>query len=223
MTSPVFGFLTQKGGGAKTTTSVNFAHWLAASYPDKNVALLDTCNSHHAVNWEEGRKNNALDPLFYVDYMAVPHLIGRRIKELQEKFDYVVIDGKPDIDVSMQAAASLCDVIVIPVKPGKPDVDSAAATASYLLGAPTKSNLKTVFLLTAWKSQTSNGRSMVEALHAVNAAVQLPIIGAVIEDRTVWPSSISVGSTVFEQEPNGPAATEANAAFNEIMEHLHHD
>lgn len=216
--SYVIGLIQAKGGGAKTTTADTLALWLALTYPDKRIGLLDTCKEHHSTDWIVSREENGYPELLEFDATPSPALVGRKLKKMMTECDIIVVDGKPDIDEMMQNTVALCDTIIIPVKPSKPDLASAIRTASYLLSAPTKPDARIAFLRTAWTSTHAIAKIINDGLIAANAEVGLPIIETIIEARTAWVTSIGVGSTVHEWEPNGTAAQEATKAFIEIME-----
>lgn len=224
------GVLTEKGGGGKTMISINLAGWLRLSYPDKTVGVLDTCYAKHSTDWLATRVHNAYPDLFDVEQENNEVLVGRSINRMAARFDFVVVDGHPKLDGMLKNTAVACDLIVIPVRPDKPDAQSAIRTAGYILGCT--SNTPIAFLLTDWDS-TNNAKDIYNELVEANADVRLPIIGmprhlfqsrddspnSIVIGRTAWKESMKVGKTVFEEEtPAGPAVAEANNAFIKLME-----
>jgi len=98
----VISFISYKGGVGKTTLSENVA--VCFAHTGKSVCIVDADDSANSVSWSKRRDSDL--PKIDVYHEKKEDEIVFKIKELNEKYDLVIIDSPP-------AQASISDMIVL--------------------------------------------------------------------------------------------------------------
>jgi len=206
----VTAILNQKGGSGKTTIATNLAH--AIKRAGANVLLVDSDPQGSARDWNEANQGELL-PVVGLDRKTLP----TDLKAIRSGYDYIIIDGAPQIAQLAAAALKTADVVLIPVQPSPYDiwatqdlVDVIKARQEILEGKP-----KAAFIISRAIKNTKLSGEVEEALESY----ELPLFKHGTTQRVIYPTSASTGETVFK-EPNGPAAKEITAIAEELMEFI---
>ena len=115
----VIAVLNQKGGSGKTTIATNLAFSLKQA--GRKVLLIDSDPQGSARDWNEAN-GGALLPVVGLDRETLPS----DLKAIQDGYEFVVIDGAPQIARLAAAAVKAADVVLIPVQPSPYDIWAAA-------------------------------------------------------------------------------------------------
>jgi len=206
----VIAILNQKGGSGKTTIATNLAH--AIKRAGANVLLVDSDPQGSARDWNEANQGELL-PVVGLDRKTLP----TDLKAIRSGYDYIIIDGAPQIAQLAAAALKTADVVLIPVQPSPYDiwatqdlVDVIKARQEILEGRP-----KAAFIISRAIKNTKLSGEVEEALESY----ELPLFKHGTTQRVIYPTSASTGETVFK-EPNSPAAKEITAMAEELMEFI---
>lgn len=206
-----FGFLQSKGGASKTTTSVNFAWWLANTYPDKRTIMINTDRRGAAETWG-GKREGATFPI-----------IGKSLPMKRDEFDlvtagydYVVFDGKPLLDELMANTIALSDAIIVPMMPSDEDLRGAIETMQAISMTPGAANRSAAMLLVGHQAKTN----LSKVTYSDMSKAGFPYMEDVIERSVAWGESLGSGYSVFEIEPKGRAANDAHKIFQQIVENM---
>jgi chromosome partitioning protein len=205
----IIGLLNQKGGVGKTTLAVNLA--AALTLRGGRVLLIDADPQGSALDWAAAREG---DPLFAVVGLPRP-TVHKEIAVVAQGYDHVVIDGPPRVTDLARSAIMASDLVLIPVQPSPYDIWAADEVVKLIAEARVyKENLKSVFAVNRKIANTAIGRDVGEAL----AAYQVPVLKATITQRVVFAEAVAQGKSIFEIDPNGPAALEMLAVLDELLQ-----
>lgn len=204
----VVAILNQKGGSGKTTIATNLAYSLKRN--DQKVLLVDADQQGSARDWNEANSGELL-PVVGLDRETLP----KDLQAISGGYDWIVIDGAPQIAKLSAAAVRASDVVLIPVQPSPYDiwacadlVDLIAARQEATGGMP-----KAAFVISRSIKNTRLSGEVAEALKDYG----LPVFEAVTTQRVAYPTSASRGATVYD-EPSDEASKEIEAIKAELME-----
>lgn len=201
----VIAILNQKGGSGKTTLSVHLARAIQLS--GDSVLLVDSDPQGSARDWSEENEGELL-PVVGLDRET----IGAELKRIGTGFDWVVIDGAPQVAKLMASAVKVADVVVIPVQPSALDV---WAVSDLLEAIEARQELtdkpRAAFVINRAIKGTKLSGEVVKALDESS----VPVLETQITQRVIFPTVMGEGSTVLDASDN-PAADEVRALLDEV-------
>ena len=202
----VIAVLNQKGGSGKTTIAINLAHALRRQ--GKEVLIVDADPQGSARDWSENSADGVC-PVVGLDRET----LARDLPAVTESFDWVVIDGPPQLAGISAAAVKVADAVLIPVQPSPYDVWSCADLVDILEARRTVTDglPHAAFVVSRAITNTKLSNEVSEAL----VAYGLPVLDARTTQRVAYPTTAATGGTVFD-DPTGPAAREIEAIRDEI-------
>ena len=208
---PVIAVLNQKGGSGKTTVAINLAHALALD--GEQVLLVDSDPQGSARDWNEENDGEIL-PVVGLDRETLP----KDLQAISKGYDWVVIDGAPQIAKLAAAAIKAADLVVIPCQPSPYDIWAASDLVDVIKARQdvTDGLPKAAFLVSRAIKNTKLGAEVLEALEGY----ELPILKSQTTQRVAYPTTAAEGKTVFV-ELDGQAAAEINAIKEEVKGVLH--
>jgi chromosome partitioning protein len=208
----VIAILNQKGGSGKTTIATNLAH--ALKRDNYTVLLIDSDPQGSARDWNEASGGNII-PVVGLDRET----LAKDLQAISQGYDWIVIDGAPQIAKLSAAAVKAADLVLIPVQPSPYDiwacadlVDIIAARREVTNGKP-----KAAFVISRAIKNTKLSGEINQALSDYG----LPVLKASTTQRVVYPTTAAEGLTVFS-DPSSDAAREINALKKEVLEVLKH-
>jgi len=206
----VVAILNQKGGSGKTTIATNLAHSLQLN--NLNVALVDSDPQGSARDWNE-MNGGSLLPVFGLDRETLP----KDIESIKDSFDYIIIDGAPQISKLAAAAIKASDVILIPCQPSPYDIWACDGLVELIKARQevTGGKPKAAFVISRAIKNTLLSKEIRRAL----TAYELPAFSYGTTQRVSYPRSASTGGTVVTDK--GRAAAEINNIRDELIDFLH--
>lgn len=198
--------LNQKGGSGKTTLATNIAHALKLS--GERVLLVDADPQGSARDWNAANEGKLLS-VVGLDRETLPV----DLKGIESGYDWIVIDGAPQVAKLSAAAIRAADVVIIPVQPSPYDVWSTADLVELIKARQevTGGKPKAVFLVSRAIRNSKLSREVGEALQGYG----LPTLKAGTTQRVIYPTTASHGLTVMS-DPDCEAAMEIMAIVREI-------
>jgi chromosome partitioning protein len=115
----IIAFVNQKGGCAKSTTAVHYAHWLVQQ--GKQVLIVDADAQRSSSQW-----CSKMDSPIPCQVIQSPDDLLEQLGELAAAVDYVVVDGPAGLSEATRAILMRADLAVVPVQPSGIDIQSAA-------------------------------------------------------------------------------------------------
>ena len=110
----IIAILNQKGGVGKTTLATNISTKL---YLDNyKVLLIDSDPQGSARDWHAAGKSEM--PVIGIDRPT----LDKDIKKIANNFDWIIIDGAPQLTDMAISAIKCADLVVMPVQPSPYDI-----------------------------------------------------------------------------------------------------
>ena len=198
----IVSFLNQKGGVGKTTTAVNVASQLHRD--GDNVLLVDLDQQASATDWSAAQTTNETFPVVQLGKNIV-----RDLPKISRGYDWVIIDGAPQIAELAALAIKASDIVLVPCQPSPFDVwacndlvDVIKVRREVTDGKP-----KAAFVVTMAIKNTRLSKDVKEAL----AEYDLPVFESGTTRSVVYAETAKTGASVV-------SLNEDNAARIEIQE-----
>jgi chromosome partitioning protein len=205
----IVSILNQKGGAGKTTISVNLAR--ALQQENNKVLLVDSDPQGSTRDWHAAGNGELLN-VVGLDRAT----LDKDIKAVKNGYDWVLIDGAPQLAEMAIAAIKCSDIVLIPVQPSPYDiwaaediVDVVKARQQIANGIP-----KAAFIISRQIPNTTLGKEVREAL----GGYELPVFTQGTFQRIIYAKTAAIGSTVLDMESNNEAANEIRAIAKELVE-----
>jgi chromosome partitioning protein len=186
----IISILNQKGGVGKTTLSVNLSRGFALESPTEKVLLADSDPQGSARDWHAA-SNGELLTVIGLDRPT----LNKDIKTVSQGYNWVIIDGAPQLAEMAVSAIKCSDIVLIPVQPSPYDiwaaqelVDTIKARQEVMNGFP-----KAAFIISRQIKNTILGNEAREALKEY----ELPVFKAGTFQRIIYAKTAGEGSTVF--------------------------
>jgi chromosome partitioning protein len=194
--------LAQKGGSGKTTLAVHMA--VCASRQKRRTALIDIDPQGSAFNWNESRNEGRKLDAAKAEAGQIPTLL-QQAKD--GGIDLAIIDTAPHSDSVAAIAAQYADLVLIPCRPARFDLDAIASTVQIATVA--KKSAAVVI------NAAPRGKLADEARVALERQ-GITVIDTVLHQRVAYSHAVIDGRSVHEYEPGGKAAAEIDELYNHL-------
>lgn len=212
----VFSVLNQKGGTSKTTTAVNVASCLAVAH-GKRVLIVDLDPQGSATDWAASRQEAENDP-GNIPVVAMSKSLARDLPRISGGYDFVVVDGVPQISELAAAAIRAADVVLIPVQPSQYDIWACGDLVQLVKdrqqladGLP-----KAAMMIARAVAGTTIERTAREALEGF----ELPILKSQTCQRQSYLRDVDQGRSVMDLPADDKARVEIESVTAELLEFL---
>ena len=208
----IISVLNQKGGSGKTTISSNLAHAIALD--GYKVLLVDSDPQGSLRDWNEANGGELL-PVVGLDRETLP----KDLKAVSDGYDFVIIDGAPQIAKMSAAAVKAANLVLIPVQPSPYDIWACADLVDIITARQevTDGSPEAYFIISRAIKNTKLGNEIKQAL----VDYELPVMKTFTTQKVAYPTTAAEGKTVFN-EPGCSAAKEITAIKTEVMEILNY-
>jgi len=186
---------SQKGGSGKTMTALNLA--VASRQVGKTAVIMDLDPQASATSWSDHRKAKTPTVIF----ISPTHLARALRTAADDGTDLAIIDTAPSVESPALAAARLCDLILIPCRPGILDLRAIGSTADVakLAGKPAWVVLNAV---------PPGATRLIADAQAAVATHGLAVAPVTIQQRAAFGHALIAGQTAQEFAPGSKAANE---------------
>ena len=198
--------ISQKGGAGKSTLAIHLSTEGAAR--GLRVLLVDLDPQGNALRWA-GRRGD-LPPDVAAESVAA--LDGVVSGAERDGYDLLVLDTAPNADTTALRAAQVAELVLIPCRPSQFDLEAIRATLD--LCALAQRQHRVVLNAAPVRSRVVEDAGM--AVRARGAAIS-PVV---IRERVALRHCMVEGQVAREIEPDGPAAQEIAALYDDMMECL---
>jgi chromosome partitioning protein len=207
----VIAFINQKGGCAKSTTSVHFAYWLAHQ-KKQDVFLVDADAQKSSSIWLD-----SMETKIPFQVIQSPDDLLDQIPEIAANRKYVVVDGPAALSETTRAILFRTDIAVVPCQPTGVDLRSAADTIrlinqaqSVRSGAPEAA----VFI-----SRAVKGTKLLDEAEQLLNKTEVPILKSKIYQRQIIADTFGQRATVWDLsgKPAADSSKEFDSLFEEIL------
>ena len=195
--------IAQKGGTGKTTLALCLA--VAAEQDGLHTLIVDLDPQATACNWGDRRQSES--PLV-ID--AQPARMPQALDRARSGgINLVVIDTPARSEQAALAAAELADLIIIPCRPQRFDLETIGNTRKLIAMAGTKPVLVVLNAIPARGDRQQQARQAIEAM-------ELPVCPIALGNRAAFGDASIIGQTALEFEPSGKAAEESRQFYKYV-------
>jgi len=223
----IISLIHEKGGAMKTTLSLALAYYLINK--GKNILFVDADTSGNASFFNEKRTeyNESMSDdekkLFSITMISkTGKTLKNTIRELQNKYEYIIIDTPGRQAIEMQQALFVSDIVIMPTVPSAPDVESLNKTLEFFEEAKyINENLIGVIVPSRASSNpmVRDGEALIKELKNTIKTDGIAIFDHWISERIVHKKGWKEGKTAFEMgdvDTNGQASLELKNFFDAI-------
>lgn len=206
----IVAILNQKGGVGKTTLATNIACKLHLE--NESVILIDSDPQGSARDWHAAGSSNI--PVVGIDRPT----LEKDVAKIAGQFDWVIIDGAPQLTNMAISSIKCADLIIIPVQPSPYDI-WASADLVDIIGQRRQINNnlpKAYFCISRKIVNTILSKEVFEALNGYG----LPVMKHGTSQRIIYAQSAAEGKSIFEMSKNKDSFDEIANIVNEIREIL---
>lgn len=216
MTAKIVTVFNQKGGCAKTMTTMQLAGTLGLR--GLRVFVVDMDPQNTAALWFHQASAETPFPAEVLSMAPLKEAFLDKLSAIAEKYDVIIIDCPPALGSRVSWAALVAsDLAIIPVVPVMDNVWASKQAEELVLearqarAARGDDNLKAVYLL----SMVRRGNIFDSCLETLKSGAQIPILKSTLAMRNVFPESQLYGCVV-RSFGKSAAATEVDALVNEV-------
>ncbi|MFA1575775.1 ParA family partition ATPase [Vibrio cyclitrophicus] len=203
----IVSFLNQKGGVGKTTTAVNVASQLHAD--GDAVLLVDLDPQSSATDWSAAQTDENTFPVIQMGKNLV-----RDLPRVSHGYDWVIIDGAPQVAELAALAVKASDVVLIPCQPSPFDVWACGDLVDVIKVRQevTDGKPKAAFVVSM---AIKNTRLSTEVKGALSE-YELPVFDAGTTRSVVYAETAKNGGSVLDLSPDHQASFEIRKLAKEL-------
>ena len=212
MAARVWTIQNQKGGTTKTTTATNVACCLADKH-GKSVLLIDLDGRQgSATDWATSRADDAT----LIPCVIMRETLKRDLPRISSGYDYVIIDGIPQISALTSDAVKASHLVIIPVQPSQYDIWATGDMVQLVKDRQevTGGTPKAVLMIARAIAGTILERDTQEAL----LKYDLPRTTTQTHQRVAYGKGIAQGKSVMDLLPSDEARQEIEELTAELLE-----
>ena len=187
---------SNKGGSSKSTTATNVA--IALAMRGKDVCLLDADLQSSAAKWHATREEADLTPR--ITLIQKYGNISQTLRQLDEKFDHVIVDLAGRNSRELANAGAVADIIIAPHLCSQFDLDTLEELENQLEAwRDLNPDLRLYMYQTrATTNPVLRGKERAEFLEYLKDFPSLPPLNAINCERKIYRDVVPLGKSVLE-------------------------
>lgn len=207
----VIAVLNQKGGSGKTTISTNVASWLHNE--GESTLLVDLDPQGSASDWADAREGDDLCPV-----VRMGKSIARDLPKVAREYDWVVIDGAPQVSELAAAAVRAADLVLIPVQPSPYDIWACSDLVDLLKARQevTDGEPRGAFVVSRAIKNTRLSGEVMQALESY----ELPVFANGTTQKVDYANTAKWGGSIIDLDAEHKARFEIKALVKEVKEFI---
>lgn len=207
----VIAVLNQKGGPGKTTISTNLASEL--HHQGDSVLLVDIDPQGSASDWADSRERDDLFPV-----VRMGKSISRDLPKIARDYDWVIIDGAPQVSELSASAVRAADVVLIPVQPSPYDIWACSDLVELVKARQevTDGKPKGAFIVSRAITNTRLSGEIAEALEGY----EFPVFANGTTQRIDYVTTAKWGGSVVDLPAGHKARLEIEMLAKELKEFI---
>jgi chromosome partitioning protein len=200
-----------KGGVGKSTVSCNLA--VAGAMDGKKVLIIDSDPQGSSMTFRSIRQADNLKAV-----AITQPTIHKDIREFSN-FDLVIVDagGRDSALFRSAVVAATGGVLLIPILPSQYDIWATEDTFAILKESRTFAEVRACALFNQVMQNTTVTQDALATLQEMTGENEVSLLNSKLFNRVDYKKSISEGKGVMEYAPNGKAAQEVKALYDEIL------
>jgi len=214
MAAKVWAVLNQKGGTSKTTTATNLASCLAVKHGFK-VLLVDLDQQGSATDWAASREGGE-DDRGLIPTVSMGKALARDLPRVAGGYDYVIVDGVPQISELTAAAIKAADVVLIPVQPSQYDIWACGDLVQLVKDRQEIADGQPAAAVMI--ARAIPGTVLERTVRATLDEYGLPILNSQTCQRQSYANGIQAGRSVMDLPATDKARLEIEALAAELLE-----
>jgi len=188
------GITNLKGGVGKSTITQNLAACLAQN--ENSVQIIDTDINQNSIDWAAAREDDL--PEIIAVGCSNPKMVSKAANSAINNFDYVLIDGSPQIGELTTRIMLTTDILLIPIQTSSQDIRSFGQFAERLdavreIKEANNETLNAYIILNMYQ-----GYKVQKELVKVIESFNVPIFKSSIRERISYVESAIEGRGVVE-------------------------
>ena len=212
----IIGVVNQKGGCAKTTSTMQIGGELAVR--GFRVGIIDMDKQGTATTWSGQADEDSPFPATVFSLAAVGSKIFSEIKKHAPNYDFILIDCPPAIESEIPWNVLLCaDLAIIPVMPAMDNVWASKEAKNLAVAAKQRNENLLIRLL---PSRVPRGNAYQLCLNQMRNDPDCPMYKNHLSDKIAYAESQILGTCITSYAPKSTAAKEVRAVVDEILADL---
>jgi len=208
--------ISQKGGGGKTTVAYSLA--VAAEKAGYPATVIDLDPHGNAISWAADRKNHwegRAEAQVPIVEDSIPARLAEKIKKAEaDGSEYVFVDTPASLGEYSMAAAKSADLIILPLKPRRHDINAFEPNLNLLK----ITGVKPAFAFL--NECPPQGIRHLEAADYIREKFGFPVASLYFCKREAFADASILGLSAQEYEPKGKAAKEIVQFFDFVHQML---
>ena len=201
-----------KGGVGKSTISQNLA--VCFAHMGYRVAIIDTDTNASSIHWSGIRDEDL--PKITVVGITESNALRKNIKEIQENYDVVIIDGTPSLSKLVSTILILGDIVIVPIRPSGLDIWATEKFMEHFEQAKAlREEIPAYFLLNEFNPKVKLNQEIKKAL----VELEIGTLESSLRHRIAYEEVCVMGKGAYEyRDPK--AKREVTQLANEVLEIL---